>query len=283
MPDKTTLIVEGGGFKSAFTSGVLDAFQLLNYRPFNRYIGISGGSFAVSYFMARQYRFGLNSMLYLAEDPDFTVVSRTFSDQGFMDLDVLAKVAKEKIVLDLPAALVEAKHFPVNFVATDEVTGEAAYLKPSKKNWLDAIMASSSLPFFTKGKHNFKGRAYIDGGCSDPLPARWAYDQGARDILLLRTWPTAMRFQKSWADVAGSYYYRNDPILSAIVDRGHAIYNDCADFVDNPPTDLRITQLAPEKLLTSGTYMNSVESILVDYRHGLDLGIQYVRNRQATP
>jgi len=272
----TALIVEGGGFKSAFTTGILDAFHAADYRPFNRYVGISGGSIALSYFLGRQYRFGLESLLHLAGDPNFTAYSRTFSEQGFINLDILAAVAREKIVFNLKTAMRESLRHPVHFVATDEITGEAAYLVPNRHNWLDAIIASSAIPFFTKGKHNFRSRAYIDGGCSDPLPAKWAYEQGARNVLVLRTWPRKMRFTKSWADVAGSFYYRADPILSTIVNRGHAIYNDSAAYLENPPEDLTVIQLAPEKLLATGTYLNSVDTIMKDYGHGLDVGLQYV-------
>lgn len=277
----TYLIVEGGGFKSAFTTGILDAFQMMNFHPFDGYIGISGGSIALSYFLSGQYRYGLESVLHLAQNPQFKAFSRTFSEQGFMDLDVIAAVAQDEIVFDLLTAMKVALKHPVRFVATNEQTGKPAYLKPERHNWLDAIIASSAIPFFTKGKHNFKGQAYIDGGCSDPLPARWAYQQGAREIIVLRTWPREMRFTKSWADVAGSYYYRADPILSEIVDRGHAIYNDCADFLDQPPTDLIVSQLAPEKLLATGTYLNSVDTIMQDYGHGLDIGLRFIASKSA--
>ena len=274
----TTLIVEGGGFKSAFTTGVLDAFQMTGFQPFNRFIGVSGGSIALSYYLSEQYRAGLESVVHLATNPGFTAFSRTFSAQGFMDLDIIAAVAQDEIVFDLAEALRESLRYPVHFVATDEMTGEPAYLQPGRDNWLDAIIASSALPFFTKGRHAFEGRDYIDGGCSDPLPARWAYEQGARKMIVLRTWPSEMRFTRTWADVAGSYYYRSDPILSGIVDRGHMIYNDGADFLANPPSDLQVVQLAPEKELASGTYLNTVDGIYLDYGRGLDAGLRYINS-----
>lgn len=170
---------------------------MTNYRPFNRYLGISGGSIALSYFISEQYRYGLESLLHLAQDANFTAFSRIFSEQGYMDIDIIGAVAQELIVFDLLKAMKVSLRYPVNFVATDELTGRPAYLKPGRTNWMDAIIASSAIPFFTKGRHSFEGNTYVDGGCSDPLPARWAYQQGARNILVLRTWPTHMRFEKT--------------------------------------------------------------------------------------
>ena len=273
---QTTLIVEGGGFKSAFTTGVLDAFQMTDFRPFNRYLGVSGGSIALSYFLSEQYRAGLENLLHVGQDANFTAYSRLFSEQGFMDLDILSAVTSERVAFDLLTAMRTNLRFPVRFVATDELTGQPAYLRPGRDNWLDALIASSAIPFFTKGRHTFEGRSYMDGGCSDPLPARYAYDRGARSVLVLRTWPQDKRFTRSWTDLAGSYYYRDQPVLKDIVDRGHAIYNAAADFLDQPPEDLTVHQIAPEKLLATGTYLNSADTIMKDYGHGLDLGLRFV-------
>ncbi|WP_273444967.1 patatin family protein [Neolewinella agarilytica] len=278
----TALIIEGGGFKSAFTTGILDAFQIAGYRPFNRYIGVSGGAIALSYFLSDQYRFGLNSLLHLTRNEKFTSFSRTFSEQGFMDLDIIAAVAREKIVFDLLSAMKEALRHPVHFVATDELTGKPAYLQPTRDNWLDAIIASSALPFFTKGRHEFEGRAYIDGGCSDPIPLKWAYEQGVRKALVLRTWPETMRFTRSWSDVFGGYYYRADPIMKRVVDEGYAIYNACADYADLPPKDLKVTQLSPHHLLETGTYINTPETIMHDYGKGLDAGLAHIAEQRGS-
>ena len=65
------LIVEGGGFKTGFTSGVLDSFITNKFNPFQTYIGISGGAVAVSYFLSMQYRFCLNAMLILSKNKEF--------------------------------------------------------------------------------------------------------------------------------------------------------------------------------------------------------------------
>ena len=52
---KKVLILEGGGFKTSFTGGVLDAFRSVSFDPFQSYIGVSGGSIAISYFLSNKY------------------------------------------------------------------------------------------------------------------------------------------------------------------------------------------------------------------------------------
>ena len=47
--NKKVLILEGGGFKTSFSAGVMDAFQMQAHNPFDSYIGVSGGCIAISF------------------------------------------------------------------------------------------------------------------------------------------------------------------------------------------------------------------------------------------
>ena len=49
---KKTLIVQGGGFRTGFTAGILDAFMVLGYCPFDQIIGNSGGAISASYYLS---------------------------------------------------------------------------------------------------------------------------------------------------------------------------------------------------------------------------------------
>ena len=95
------LIVEGGGFKTGYTSGLLDAFIVSRFDPFTSCLGISGGAVALSYFLADQYRDSLHSLLHLAKDENFLNYRRTFGKEGYMDIDMLKVVAQEKVPFDI--------------------------------------------------------------------------------------------------------------------------------------------------------------------------------------
>ena len=53
---KKTLIIQGGGFRTAFTAGVLDAFIAADYNPFNSFYVVSGGAIGASYYLSGQYK-----------------------------------------------------------------------------------------------------------------------------------------------------------------------------------------------------------------------------------
>ena len=277
--NSTCLIVEGGGFKTGFTSGILDAFISANYNPFGQFLGVSGGSVAVSYFLSQQYRSSLDSMLLLAKDKNFLKFRRSLGTQGYMDIDFIAEVASRKVPFSIEKAIKNSEHNKVFFVTTNRISGRAEYLRPNATNWLDVVVASCTLPFVTKGKHIVDGTEYLDGGWSDPLPIKWAYDNGARKILVLRTTPKGDRSKQTWADYFGSIYFRSMPKLSQVFERAYQKYNEGLDFIDNPPSDLQIEQLTPYKLLKSTTYSYSKKSIMSDYRYGLDCGVKYMMEK----
>jgi len=277
---KTCLILEGGGFKIAFTAGVLDTFLTASFRPFDQYIGISGGTIAASYYLSSQFRFILKAMHFLAADKSFLDYKRAFDDEGYMNIDFIKKVATKEIPFDFEKALEAVKNKEVHFVATDRKQGTPEYLQPTNaKNWLDYAVASSTLPFVTKGKHKINGKAYFDGGWSDPLPVKWAYENGARKILIIRTFPLEYRDEQSWTDYFGSFYFKESKGLKKVFDDSYKWYNEAVDFINNPPKDLIIEQISPEEILKSRTYSYTPETINQDYRHGVERGMLFLYNK----
>lgn len=268
--------MEGGGFKTGFTSGLLDAFIVSGFDPFKSYLGISGGAVALSYFLAHQYRDSLKSILHLAKDENFLNYRRTFGKEGYMNIDMLKVVAEQKVPFNIIKAFSDMSDKDVRFVLTHRESGEANYMNPNNKNWLDLVTASCTLPFVTKGKHVIGGEEYFDGGWSDAIPAKWAYERGAKRITILRTWPKDILSTQSWADYFGSIYFKSIPGLQNAFEHSYEKYNASIEFINNPPKDLIIDQLCPVKLLKSGTYSYSKKTIMSDYRYGLDVGMQYV-------
>lgn len=276
MSEKHVLIVEGGGFKTGFTSGLLDAFIVSRFDPFDSYVGVSGGAVATSYFLAKQYRYSLLSILNLAKDSNFLNYRRTFGEEGYMDIDMLATVAKDRVPFDLEKVCNVEVEKSVQFVLTNRESGVPVYMKPNRTNWLDVVTASCTLPFVTKGKHVIDGVEYFDGGWSDAIPAKWAHQNGATRITVLRTWPKEIHTKQSWSDYFGSIYFKSIPGLQRVFESSYEKYNDSIDFINNPPKGLMIDQLCPLKLLKSGTYSYSKKTIMSDYRYGLDIGLKYI-------
>ena len=273
---KKTIIVQGGGFRTGFSTGVLDAFQTVGYNDFELYVGVSGGSIALSYFLSEQYQKCFDAMCLLAEDPNFLSFNRMIWNQAIMDIDYFHEVAAKLVPFEIEKALANAKSKELAFVMTNRNTGEPHYYHPNKKTWTDAVIASCTLPFVTKGKHSLHGVEYMDGGWSDPLPVEWAYNNGSREMLVVRTSPVDLKANQSWSDYFGTFVFRSNENLKNCFESNHQKYNDSIEFLNNPPKDLKINQIAPDSPLRTGTYSNSVSAITADYRHGVQAGLDFI-------
>lgn len=267
------LIIEGGGFKTAFTAGVMDAFITGSYMPFKTLIGNSGGSVALSYYMSSQYRFCINAMKMLAKDDKFANYKRAFAEKGYLDIDYIATVASKKVPFKIEKALKNSRKKNVFIVATDRKKGTPEYLVPTKETWIPSVVASSTLPFATKGVHELNGRTYFDGGWSDPLPVKWAHENGSQNILVVRTKPLDFLESQSWADYFGSKYFKSTPKLAQTFELAHEKYNSAIRFMNKPPKGLSVTQIAPKRFLNSGTYSYTKKTLMLDYRYGVDKGL----------
>lgn len=278
---KRTLIIQGGGFRTAFSTGVLDAFQTQRFNPFDAYIAVSGGAIALSYYLSEQYKKCLESMCLLAEDKQFMSWNRLISSQGVMDVDYFRTVAEEKVPFNLSAAIKATGKKSVAFVLTNRENGDPYYYQPNEKTWVDAVIATCTLPFVTKGRHKLDGEDYFDGGWSDPLPIEWAWKSGAQDIVVIRTTPADLKVSQSWPDYLATFVFRDNERLRACFEENHLKYNAAIDFLEQPPEGLRIQQIAPKEPLQTGTYSNNVNLIISDYRNGLEAGLNFLMDQRA--
>jgi hypothetical protein len=52
------------------------------------------------------------------------------------------------------------------------------------------------------------------------------------------------------------------------------------DYIETIKDQIKIDQIAPEKSLNTNILTNSVNSIILDYRYGLELGLNYVAKQR---
>jgi predicted patatin/cPLA2 family phospholipase len=279
LTGKKTIILEGGGFKTSFSAGVLDAFRMSNFDQFDAFIGVSGGSIALSYFLSQQFGEYINSMKSLCKDPRFIQYTKAFSD-GLMNLDFFTEIAEKEFPFDLQKAVkaTQGKDFFIVLTHTDD--GATSYLKPREDNWLDMTIAASTVPLLTKGKHIIDGIAYSDGGISDPIPVQWAVENGATDILLIRT--THLNFKPSYIrpEYFASKFLKAGENIKKHIENYQLKLKSSIDYIETIQDKVKIDQIAPENSLHTNIITNSVNSIILDYRYGLELGLNYVAKQK---
>lgn len=273
---KKALIVQGGGFRTAFSAGVLDAFLKNNFTDFDLFASVSGGAIAASYFVANQKEHCINSICYLAGNERFLTYSRFIRSKPIMDVDIFYDISNHYFPFDFSTAEKNTSGKKFVIVMTNKQNGLPFYFNPVAKDWQDAVVASCSLPFITKGKHSINGIEYMDGAWGDPLPVKWVAKQGVNEIIIVRTSPLDEKIGKSLLDRVGELYYRKNPELKNAFAKNHEHYNDAIDFINH--SEIKIHQIAPESNLKAGLYTSSKSLILSDYQYGFKEGEKFCFN-----
>jgi len=276
---KKTIILEGGGFKTSFSAGVLDAFRMTNFDDFDVHIGVSGGSLALSYFLSEQYGDYYASMKTLCRDTRFIKLKKAFSD-GLMNLDFFYDIAEKEFPFHLEKAVNKLNDKEFYIVLTNSLDGSTIYRQPSFDNWIDMTIAASTVPVITKGKHYLDGIPYSDGGITDPIPIKWAVENGADDIVLIRT--THQNFKPGYLrpELVAAQIIRDNPPIKAHVENYQYKLKESVDFANQLEKEINLHQIAPAQPLTTNIYTYSVSNIIQDYRYGLHEGLIFVNKQR---
>ncbi len=274
---KIALVIEGGGFKSVFSAGVLDAFLINKFNPFDIYIGVSSGAMALSYYITGQYKIYFSFSKEVSVNTEFLSYTHALSDQGYMDLKFLSEYARKNHPLELQ----NMKEFKENkkfyIVATNLDNGDPVYLEPDKQNIYKCLRATSSLPFFTKGKCKINGIELMDGAWSDPIPVKSAIDFGANKVIVIRPNPSDYKMRGlSYLGLFAGYWWKNNLKVRDIFFKEHNYYNRSVDYLMQEHKNIQIIQICPDNLLKSSVVGTTQEDLTLDYHCGLEKGLDFL-------
>jgi len=275
--EKIALVIEGGGFKSVFSAGVLDAFLINKFNPFDIYIGVSSGAMCLSYYVASQYKTYFSLSKEVSVNEKFLSYKHAFSEQGYMDLKFLTKYAKQNNPIELQNIKEATENKQLYVVATNLDNAKAVYLEPNKKTFYKCLQATASLPFFTKGSCEINGIALMDGAWSDPIPAKSAADLGANKIIVIRPHPVGYKVNGlSYLGLVAGYWWKNSPKVRDNFFKEDNNYNEAVDFLTKKHKNIEILQICPDNFLKSGVVGTTKEDLTQDYHCGLEKGMDFL-------
>ena len=211
---------------------------------------------------------------------NFISLIRFLKGGNYMELKYLIDVASQKYPFDMDAANKHLEDADCKVVVTNYMNGNPAYLSVKKYGWIKTMEATSSLPVATRGYCKIAGKKYIDGGLVDPLPVKRIYDWGYKNIVLLRTHTKEVKPDWNIESLYAPFFYRNNPKLQRLVLRNDKIYARQLKYIANPPKDLNIIQVVPEEELECGIIANKIEHIQMDYRYGIEKGMDAIHKLQ---
>jgi predicted patatin/cPLA2 family phospholipase len=263
-PSRVALIVEGGAMRGIFAAGALDVFLEQGFSPFDLVLGVSVGASNALSFLARQHGRTRRCFLDQMSRPEFIDPWRGVRGGHWLDLDWLWDAIEREDPLDRRAAAACGVEYAL--VATNVRTGKASYLAPKAEDMLDALKASCALPIL------YRSTIFVDGGLSDPIPVREAYRRGARTLVVVRSRAAHYVKKARIANRIGAWAMRSEPGLVQACRSAAAVYRDAVDFMQAPPSDCQVIQVAPAAALATGRTSRDRAALERDYALGRALG-----------
>ena len=273
MNKNTGLVLEGGGMRGVFTSGVLDAFMKYDlYFPY--VVAVSAGACNGMSYMSRQPRRArISNIDYLARY-QYIGIHHLVTQGCIFDRELLYdKFPNQLLPFDFDTYFKYADRFEM--VTTNCLTGQPMYLSETnheRQRALDIVRASSSLPFVSKIV-NVDGIPMLDGEIVDSIPVQHAFDKGFEHNVVVLT------RNKGWRDTSKDrklpYLYKNYPRLRVALSHRHKVYNEQIQLVDDLEAAGKITCIRPIRPLEVGRIEKDTAKLERLYEEGFMLGEKF--------
>lgn len=268
------LVLEGGGMRGVFTSGVLDALMKHDVH-FPYIVGVSAGACNGLSYASWQPGRAHFSNIELFRTYDYLSLKHLIRQGSIFDADLLY----DRLPRDIYPYNYEA-YFKSNIlyeqVVTNCLTGRAEYLSEHSGNsqrLLDICHASSSLPYVSKIIY-VDGIPYLDGGIVDSIPVVHAMNRGYKKLLVVLT--RNKGYRKTGKDrKIPKILYRNYPRLRVALSRRNSVYNAQLEEVERLEDEGKIVVIRPEKPILVDRLEKDINKLEDLYQEGFALGNKF--------
>ena len=239
------LVLEGGGMRGVFTSGVLDCFMDHGIR-FPYTIGVSAGACNGLSYMSGQRGRAKYSNIDMLDKYHFIGIKHLITKGNIMDFDLMFHEFPERIIpYDYEAYAKCTEEYEM--VTTNCHTGKACYYneKHNSRRIIEIVKASSSLPFVCPIAY-VDGTPMLDGGITDAIPVEFALKQGYDKAVVVLTRNKGFRKKEKQPKVLNLFYKKYPLLQKALADRNKA-YNKTMNLIDKLEADGKIIVIRPVK------------------------------------
>lgn len=224
------LVLEGGGMRGVFTSGVLDAFMKHSlYFPY--VVAVSAGACNGLSYMSRQPRRARYSNIDMLQKYGYISLKNLLTQGSIFDPNILYDRFPNEIV---PFDYDAYRNNPATFemVTTNCLTGRAEYLseKRDPARMTAIAKASSSLPYVAQITE-VDGVPMLDGGITDSIPVVRAIDMGYSPNVVVLTRNRGFRSAEPDFKVP-RLFYKEYPRLRVALSHHVEAYNQQLELIE---------------------------------------------------
>ena len=274
ITSNTGLVLEGGGMRGVFTSGVLDAFMKHEvYFPY--VVAVSAGACNGLSYMSHQPRRARWSNIDMLQKYDYISLKSLIVNGSIFDPELIyERFPNEFFPFDYDAYEKNPATFEV--VTTNCRTGRAMYLteRHDHRRLTQLIRATSSLPFVAHITQ-VDGIPMLDGGIVDSIPILRSIDTGHQENVVVMTRNRGYRSSEPDIKIP-KFLYGEYPRLRVALSRRTAAYNKQLELVERMEDWGEIVVIRPQKPLEVGRITEDVAKLERLYEEGFQQGEQFI-------
>ena len=266
--EQVGLVLEGGGMRGAYTSGVLDCF-LDHTLYFEKIFGVSaGGCNAISY-ISRQRGRNIYVLKKYCRDKRYVDPKGMLTRGSVFGMDFIFREIPDKLVPFDYDRYVSART-KLYIVSTDCDTGRPdVHETLDVRNSIEYLIGSSSIPMFAP-MVSVDGKLLVDGSASESIPLLTALSKGITRPVIVLTRPKGYRKRRSRSTRLMAHHYRDYPNLVKSLENRYLTYNESIEQCEKLEQEGRAIIIRPSKPVEVGRFERDPEKLGALYQNGYD-------------
>lgn len=264
-PDKTGLVIEGGGVRGLYAAGVLDVFMEQGI-VFDGVVGVSAGAIHGCSYVSGQKGRSIRYYKKYCKDKRFMSFANALLHGELVDTQFCYHDLPEK--LD-PYDYEAFNRSGIKFYAgcSNLETGKPECIQiTDMKGQIDVLRASASLPFVSHTVQ-YEGKKLLDGGCTDSIPIREFLKLGYGKNVIILTRHAEYEKKPEKSPLAFLRYGRYPRFVAAMNHR-YKTYNNTRRLIWRLEKEGRVFVICPSRELTISRTCNDPDEMQKVY----DLG-----------
>jgi predicted patatin/cPLA2 family phospholipase len=270
LPAGTALVLEGGGTRGFYSSGVFEAF--IEHRLMFRYIaGVSAGAANALSYISGQPNRSRRIVEKFVGDPRYVSRRNLITKRSLFGYDfIFDEVPNKHLFFDWD--VFNAANIRFLTGVTDCETGEAVwYEKDELDKAFTIVRASCSVPLVSKIV-KYEGRLLLDGGVAAPIPIDKSIADGNTFHVIVLTQNAGYKKTPFKHNGILRLFYSKYPKLIDVMLRRHEIYNRQVALCEQLEREGRALIIRPLKPLNVGRSTADVPKLLELYDEGHEEG-----------
>lgn len=275
---KVGLVLEGGGFRGVYSAGILDYFLDQEWH-FPYIIGVSMGTVNGANYISKQKGRSIDVPSEFLYDPRYFSYKNLITKGNLFGMDFIFDDIPRKYN-EFDFKTFEASNQEFVITAMDVQFGGSRYFRKNELNEseiFEALRASCSLPFIQK-MVTFKGKKYLDGGLSDSVPIKKAFEDGVDKVIALVTREKGYRKEVKEPNAikvgSGNLMYRGYPKVMEAINNRSEYYNQELKYMEEMIDAGKVMAIYPKEAIDMGRTERNKEKLRKCYEDGYNRAIE---------